>query len=362
MTLSPSPKSCAPASEADLDAYCTTGSSPTNPHAGLHVIGLGAVGRALLQSLNDGPFRLLGVTDSSGTARLDSEAHSPNRIAEIKAQGGSVSSHLSGSPLSLCAAIDWVDAEVVVDLTATDFTRPEWATALQQGVLDNGRTLVLAAKDALCLEAPAWLRGRYAGRLGINAVLGGTGGRLVRELPYLRTACRSAALVGSASTTAIIEAIERGCSLDEGIEAARGRGLLEADPELDLRGADAAVKLAIVAGALRGRAVDPAGIPCEDIRDVDPGTLRRRASEGQTTRLIGRLDESGGLSLEYEALPVEHPLAVPCERVAYLYECTPAETRAHFGDGLGAENTAAAVYADLEELATHRRLVPGEAQ
>ena len=77
---------------------------------------------------------------------------------------------------------------------------------------------------------------------------------------------------------------------------------------------------------------------------------------------IGRLNESGGLSLEYEALPVEHPLAVPCERVAYLYECAPGETRAHFGDGLGAENTAAAVYADLEELATRRRHGPGEAQ
>lgn len=223
MTLSPSPQNRPPTPESDLDAYCTTGPSPTEIRATLHVIGLGAVGRALLQLLNASPFRLLGVTDSSGTARLDTEAHRPGRIAEIKAQGGSVNSSLFGYRLSLRAAIDWVDADVIVDLTATDFTRPEWAAALQRGVLENGRTLVLAAKDALCLGAPTWLRDRYAERLGINAVLGGTGSRFVRELPYLRTACRA---------------------------AARGRGLLEADPELDLTGADARVKLAIAVRTL----------------------------------------------------------------------------------------------------------------
>src|SRR5690606_15603850 len=98
----------------------------------------------------------------------------------------------------------------------------------------------------------------------------------IAELPELRQRTRAIAIVGNASTTTMIDAIERGLTLEEGIDDARRLGFLEPDAELDLRGADAAVKLAIVAGIVTGRRIDPRTIVAEDIRSLDVHTIRAR--------------------------------------------------------------------------------------
>ncbi|MGH7505936.1 MAG: hypothetical protein ACRELX_09805, partial [Longimicrobiales bacterium] len=255
-------------------------------------------------------------------------------------------------PLALEEAIDWVDADIVVDATATDFGRPSWAETLDRAVLARGRRLAVAAKDAVCTWSAGWLRGAHADRVGCNAALGGTGRFFQRELPALAERCTAVAIAGNASTTTILEAVEGGASLEDGTAEAGRRGFLEADPELDLRGADAAVKLAIVAGALRGRAVDPGSIHCDDIRDLEPALVRERAARGATTRLVARADEYGALRVAYEEVPRGSPLAAPCARVVYVYQLEDGARRIHVGGGLGAAATARALLDDVERLVT----------
>ena len=105
---------------------------------------------------------------------------------------------------------------------------------------------MLAAKDSLCQAGEILLAGGNRDRVGVNAVLGGTGHALKTELLELRRECKAVALVGNASTTAVIETVERGGSIEDGIRQAQVAGVLEPDPELDLSGTDAAVKLAAV--------------------------------------------------------------------------------------------------------------------
>lgn len=348
--------------EIDVDAYRTTGTSPTLPsrhvaparrgrargaYERIHLLGPGAVGRELLKLIARDRRRLVAVTDSSGTIAAESGID-PLAVVDWKARGLPLRTH----PLALRSdgreAIDLVDADVLVDTTSSDPSRPGW-TAVLDAALERDACLISAAKTALCAAGPEWLAGRHRARVGCNAVLGGTGRSFLGELDDLHGRVHSIAIVGNASTTAILEAIERGSSVDEGIAEAGRRGFLEPDPELDLRGADAAVKLAIVAGILTGRRIDPLAIPCDDIRAVDPLTVRARAQHDRTTRLVARW-RAGGLSVRYEELGRDSLLAAPCGRVVYEYGLPRGERRLHIGSGLGAAATAAAVWSDLRRI------------
>ncbi len=341
-------------SAGHLDAYRTTGSSPTNapPLPTLHLLGPGAVGREVLRALDPTRVRLVAVSDRSGTL-YHPDGLQPTAVADLK-ERHSLGAVAGASHTEAHRLLPRIGADVVIDATATDPDRPRWHAALALGVVARRRGLLLAAKDALAARAPQWLAPRLADRLGINAALGGTGRLYQEELPRLRARTRRVALAGNASTTVVLEAMEAGATLEEGITRARGLGLLEEDPTADLKGRDAAVKLAVVIGGLTGRAVDPAAIPAQDLRDLDPDEVRHNARLGRTTRLVARRTEGGVLGVAYESLPRTSPLAVPRDRVAYVYESDDGRRRLHLGHGLGAAGTARALLADLARILATR--------
>ena len=327
-----------------VDAFRTTGTSPT-----VHLLGAGAVGRALLEQLAQSHLRLVAVTDSSGTIH-DRAGIDARRIAAWKAAGRALCEHRAAHLSAAPEVIDTVCADIVVDATSTEPGRAGWTEALDRA-LSRGSALAFAAKGALCDAGPEWLGGDHAARIGCNAVFVGTGRAYIDALTELRSRVRGVAIVGNASTSTIIDALERGATFASALDEARRLGYLEPDPELDLRGADAAVKLAIVAGSLTGRRVDPATIECDDIRTLEPLLLRSRARRAHATRLVARLGQGGSLRVAYEELPTDSIFAVPPGRVVYEYRLDRDERRLHVGTGLGARATAAALWTDVVALA-----------
>ena len=325
---------------APLDAYRTTGPSPT-----VHLLGPGRVGCAFLGLLRQTGHTLAGVTDSSGTVARDDGVDREAVIA-AKKTGETLASACGGRPLPLAAALLEVDADVVVDTTATDFSRHEWGEILDEAVVRRGKGLILAAKDAAASHVDRWSDPALDGRVGINAVLGGTGRQLFESVDELRDDWIEAAFAGSASTTAIIEVVEQGGSFGDGLAVADERGFLEADPELDLKGVDAAVKLSVVEAALTGR---PAVlVAAQDLRDVDPQVIRERAGDGLTTRLVGQARRGRPSMLSYKAVRKGSTLDVRCDEAAYTYHLANGEVCTHKGKGLGARPTAEAVLVDLQ--------------
>ncbi len=331
-----------------IDAYRTTGPSPGRPT--LHLLGVGQVGRALFSLLKPGDALPIAASDTSGTVH-DPSGLNPDELADWKASGRALADHPRAIPGAGTAdALRSVGADVVVDATSTRFDRPEWARLLDEVTVRRGGVLVLAAKDAAARRAHAWLGADGDGGVGVNAALGGAGASLAQDIDELRAACTGVALAGNGSTTVILQVIEGGGSFEEGVAEADRRGLLETDPELDFRGADAAVKVAVVVQALWGRAVHPDEIPCEDIRTLDGTVVRARASAGRTTRLVARAHHDGRVSVGYEELDPASPLAVPAGRAAYTYALAHGEVRVHIGEGMGPEETARAALADVRRL------------
>jgi homoserine dehydrogenase len=336
------------------DPFHSSGQSPGQSLASglrtVHLLGPGAVGRAFLQQLDDLPLRTIAISDSTATV-FDREGLALDSVLRHKAGGGALASLPRAERIPTELAIRVVAADIVVDCTPTRATDTENAIARGRAALQNGAFLALCGKNALATQVPEWLLGTFRGRVGVHAVLGGAGQSLVRELLELREHARSVALVGNVTTTVLLQAIERGASLDQGLADAKERGLLEPDPTLDLDGSDAATKLLLVWGAVFGESWQQprllAAVPRADIRSLDVQLVRQRAARGSTTRLVARGSRAGNdLRVQFEEVPAGSPLAAPPDRVVYGYEL-PAGVRVHTGLAVGHDRTAAALLDDV---------------
>ncbi len=347
----------------DTSGYFSSGQSPGAQSPGsqssgslssaspptLHLVGAGKVGRAFLARVRELPVRLVAVSDASGTVydRLGLDA---GALAAHKAAGRSLAELPQAEAIPTELAIGLVAADIVVDATPTDEAGTAAAVARVRAALRLGAFVALCGKNALAAHAAEWLTSGVRRRLGIDAVLGGAGRLLQSEIDDLRARCQGLVLVGNVTSTVLIEAIEAGGSLDDGLAAARERGLLEADATRDLDGSDAATKLALVAGAVFGepfvRAPDPAAVGREDLRQLDPERIRERRRRGMTTRLVARGDRSGRLRVAFDEVRRGSLLDVPADRVVYGYQM-PDGVLMHTGLAVGADLTAAALAGDV---------------
>ncbi len=104
---------------------------------------------------------------------------------------------------------------------------------------------------------------------------------------------RAARGVFTSTATVVLEAVEEGLSIDEGIARAQQLGIAEADPGYDVDGWDTAVKLCAVANVLFGAALVPADVRREGIRSLDAAHVRAARRDGRPYRLIGRIAPDG---------------------------------------------------------------------
>lgn len=313
----------------------------------VHLIGPGQVGRAFLRRASALPVTVVAISDSTATV-FDKRGLDVEAVLAHKAKAPLAWwPRAEAIPTELAIAV--VGADIVVDATPTDAAGTAAAVERGRAALRSGAFLCLCAKNALA-ASPGWLLGAHRGRVGIDAVLGGTGQKLVGELDELRAHCRSLSLVGNVTTTVIVQAIERGASVQAGIDEARARGLLEADPTCDFDGSDAATKLVAVWGAVFGDGGKPPAVDAvrrDDVRDLDPRLVQARARRGATTRLIARGSRNGDdLRVRFEELPAGSPLAAPPDRVVYGYELDRG-LRVHTGLAVGYERTAQALVQDV---------------
>lgn len=319
------------------------------------LLGVGAVGRALLRRLASEPPssttatpKLVGVRDRSGFW-FDRDGLDPAEVAERKEAGRPLGLESQTGQVSWPVLLGLFPFDGVIDCTSSDLSEGDAALARSRAILDSGRRIVFAAKHALLAGTAELLE--YGPLVGWNAVLGGTGRRLQEELPRLRREATEFSGVVNATTTHLIEAVERGADWSTALDSARSAGLLEADPAQDLDGTDAAIKLVIVARALFDLDLDLDAIPRPRITDLDPSELRARCRRGISTRLVARASRTE-VSLAYEPVSAVSSFAVSSRRVSYTYTLESGRRLVLVGDGLGPVGTAQALWRDLQSVVT----------
>jgi homoserine dehydrogenase len=84
--------------------------------------------------------------------------------------------------------------------------------------------------------------------------------------------------------------MEEGHSFDEALSAARRLGITETDPGYDLRGCDAAMKVAVLANVLLRQAIRPDEVSRQGIEGVSISDVKTEAQQGRCLRQVASGD------------------------------------------------------------------------
>lgn len=208
-------------------------------------------------------------------------------------------------------------ADVVFEAIALDPHAGQPALDYLRAALEHGAHAISANKGPVVfgyrdLTRIAAARGRvYAFE---SAVMDGTPVfSLVRDcLPLVGLHAVSGVFTSTA--TVVLEAVEEGLTIADGIARAQRLGIAEADPSYDVDGWDSAVKLCAVANVLFGGDLRPDDVAREGVGSLREDDVRRANADGRPYRLVGdiRRDDAGVLraSVKPVRCEIEGPLGV----------------------------------------------------
>ncbi len=316
------------------------------------LLGCGVVGGGLVGLLGS---RARAVGDAAG---------GPLRVSRIAVRDASkrrdvdlAGVAVGSDPLAVANA---EDVDVLVELMGG--LEPPLAAvraALERGVPVITANKLLMSAHGPALEALAAAKGvalrHEASVAGVIPIL--------QSLDQGLRTDRFTLLVGilNGTTNFILSTMEReGRDFSEALDAARALGFAEADPSLDLSGADTAQKLTLLARRAFRTEVPHGSIPTDGIVGMELEDLRQADRFGYVVKLLGigqRTSDGLDLRVHPAFIPKRYLLASVRDEFNAVYLRGEASgSMMLYGKGAGALPTAQAVLGDLIAVARERRL------
>ncbi|TDL84216.1 homoserine dehydrogenase [Palleronia sediminis] len=238
------------------------------------------------------------------------------------------------------------------------------ARAAVEAAIDAGKHVVTANKAMLAVHGHALAERAEAAGVALRfeaAVAGGipcikalseglAGNRIKRVMGVMNGTCNY-----------ILTRMEdAGLPYDTVFAEAHALGYLEADPQLDVGGIDAAHKLALLAALAYGTRVDFEGVAIEGIERVSIADIRHAADLGFRIKLLG-VAQMTGRGLEARMAPCLVPAKSPLGQLQGATNMVVLDGDAVGqivlrGAGAGEGPTASAVMADVADIARGTRM------
>ncbi|WP_386625773.1 homoserine dehydrogenase [Sulfitobacter geojensis] len=248
------------------------------------------------------------------------------------------------------------DVDVFVELMGGEDGPAKDAT---EAALKAGKHVVTANKAMLAIHGQALAEQAEAKGLALRYEAAVAGG-----IPVVKTLMEGLAGneitrvtgVMNGSCNYILTRMENsGATYQEIFAEADGLGYLEADPQLDVGGIDAAHKLAILSAIAFGTRVDFDGIQLEGIERVSIEDIRAAADMGYKIKLLG-VAQKTGRGLEQRMQPCLVPDSSPLAQLdggtnMVVLEGDAVGQIVLRGAGAGEGPTASAVMADICDIA-----------
>ncbi|HZI89645.1 MAG TPA: homoserine dehydrogenase [Candidatus Polarisedimenticolia bacterium] len=252
------------------------------------------------------------------------------------------------------------DVDLLVELVGGERMLEPVKAALQRGVpVVTANKTLLAMHGAelmrIASESQTTLRGEASAGGGIPVLQALDHGLRTENFLLL-------VAILNGTTNFILSTMERdGRTFAEALEAAQTLGFAEADPSLDLSGADTAQKLSILVRRAFRTDVPLDSIPTEGIVGMELEDLRQAERFGYTVKLLGiALRHPEGLDVRVHPafIPKRYLLAAVRDEFNGIYLRGEATgSMLFYGKGAGAHPTAQAVLGDV--LVTARECVSG---
>jgi homoserine dehydrogenase len=199
----------------------------------------------------------------------------------------------SAANLTFTECLDEVlrsDVDVVVEAIGGVDPAAAWI----RSALLAGKSVVTANKQVVAHHgASLWrLAARQGRQFRFEAAVGGA-------MPIVRAIgdglagdriTRIDAILNGTTNTVLSLMESTGCSTEQALVEARGRGLAEADPQADLDGEDAAAKLAILCALAFGLRVDPAEIATQSTAPITQQEIVGARQRGGAIRQLAHAE------------------------------------------------------------------------
>jgi homoserine dehydrogenase len=265
-------------------------------------------------------------------------------------------------PAQLLSTLDAALADPHVNAVAEVVGGTGWARQAVLAALAAGKHVVTANK-ALLSEHGDEIFGaaqKHNCAVAFEASVAG-GVPIIAALTESMAANQIVSLQGILNGTSnfiLTEMGDHGRGYADALAEAQRRGYAEADPTLDVNGADAAHKLAILARIAFGVGVRGSQIERQGIAGLDAMDIRFAAELGYTIKLVaeGWRDRSE-VALHVAPVLLRHTALLAQVRGAYnavRVEGDAVGDTLYYGPGAGQMPTASAVVADLMDLALGR--------
>lgn len=226
--------------------------------------------------------------------------------------------------------------------------------------LESGRHVVTANKALLAARgADLFALARSKGvSIAFEASCGG-GMPILSAVKFGLASNRIDAVYGILNGTCnyiLTQMLEGGESYDDALQAAQELGYAEADPELDVNGADAAQKLAIIASLAFGVCVAEEDVSHVGIDGLDSRDIGYGESLGYSIKLLAIGERvNGGLSLGVEPCFISQHSPLTQVRLSYNALSVFGHAVGHsmsYGHGAGQMPTASAMVSDVLNVAS----------
>lgn len=314
------------------------------------VAGLGVVGGGVVAILTENRDEIARRTGVDITVRTVAE-----KDAEKARAAGLESAQLADDAMVLLA--DDEIQTVVEVIGGTTFARDFVMKAIAAGKNVVTANKALMAEYGVEIAAAAKEKGVT---IGYEASTGG-------GIPVIRTLqeayagdsiVRIAGILNGTSNYILSRMSLEGVSFDEALADAQAKGYAEADPTLDISGADSAHKITILARLAFGEEFPYAGVHTEGISGISRSDIEYALELGYRVKLLAvakRREDLVEIHVSPSLVKTSHPLA----HVEGVFNSIFIEGRRVgetmlYGQGAGRWPTASAIVGDIIDVATGR--------
>ena len=338
------------------------------------IIGLGGVGKALLELLVDKKDDLekegLSVSvnyiiNSKGGV-YDSKGIDLRDFNEFLSYDKPIWEYKSGSKdVNFNTIMGNKDIDLLVELTQTDKETGEPGMTHIQESLSKGISVVTANKGPIMLN---YKRLREVAlinnvQLGIGCTTGGALPSINGGLFDLSGAeVRSIEGVLNGTTNFIIQEMEdKGITYEEALYKAQEQGIAERNPAMDVDGWDTAIKLLILTNVILGTEKKLADISVDGISGIKPIDIVNAKNSGYKLKLVGRtvkIDSGLEMSVGVEKVYNDNPLyIVDGKNKAVKYVSDTLGDLTIIGGASGLTPAAASVLRDIVNIHRGNKLI-----
>jgi homoserine dehydrogenase len=350
-------------------------------NVGRNFLRLMAFQRDLLCDVYDLDLVLIGAADSrhiiahpdgiDPTELLNAKERRVDLSSLVETRRGASLRHIND-------LVESTDADLLLEATPANFQHAQPGLDLVRAALRKGMGVVLANKGPLALafaelnelgagrsplmahsghKPPALSPSGRGSRMRFSACVGGALPTInigVRDLAGARITRVEAAVNGTCQ--GIVRMMERGVSFDDALAEMQRRGVVEADPSLDIDGWDEAAKLVIIANAVLRQPTTIRDLSVQGIRHFTQKDLREAKARGERITLLGLAEWNGeryDLSVRPVALPFDHPISrMGDDEMGVVYQTDVSGRISAFAEEISAMPTAAAMLRDVIEIAS----------